>query len=71
MSGPLDGVPVTIKDNIQVRGWTNFKGSAVTRGPSGSFDIERKIADKPGADSITATARNTDGGERCAAQVSI
>lgn len=28
--GPLDGVPATIKDNIAVKGWTNFKGSAVT-----------------------------------------
>ena len=58
---------VKIKDNGDVA----FKGSAVTRGPSGSFEIERKIADRSGTDSITASARNTDGGERCAANVSI
>lgn len=28
--GPLDGTPVTVKDNIAVRGWTNHRGSAVT-----------------------------------------
>lgn len=28
--GPVDGVPTTVKDNIAVKGWTNFKGSAVT-----------------------------------------
>ena len=28
--GPLDGVPATVKDNIAVAGWTNFRGSAVT-----------------------------------------
>jgi aspartyl-tRNA(Asn)/glutamyl-tRNA(Gln) amidotransferase subunit A len=28
--GPLDGVPVTVKDNIAVRGWSNHRGSAVT-----------------------------------------
>jgi hypothetical protein len=58
---------VKLKDN----GATVFKGSAVTRGRSGSFSIERNIADRPGTDTITARARNTDGGERCAAKVSI
>ncbi len=58
---------VKFKDNGDVV----FKGSAVTGGSSGSFEIERKIANKPGTDSITATARNTDGGERCAAKVRI
>ncbi|WP_406856918.1 amidase [Alsobacter sp. KACC 23698] len=28
--GPVDGVPTTVKDNIAVKGWTWFKGSAVT-----------------------------------------
>jgi len=58
---------VKIKDNGDVA----FKGSAVTRGPSGSFSIEKKIPNKSGTDSIAASARNTDGGERCAAKVSI
>lgn len=58
---------VKLKDNGDVV----FKGSATTRGPSGSFEIERKISNKSGTDSITGTARNTDGGERCAAKVRI
>jgi 2-methylaconitate cis-trans-isomerase PrpF len=58
---------VKLKDN----GDKVFKGSATTRGPSGSFSIERKIPNKSGTDSITGIARNTDGGERCAARVSI
>ena len=58
---------VKLKDNSEVV----FKGSATTGGRSGSFEIERKIPNKSGTDSITGTARNTDGGERCAASVSI
>lgn len=58
---------VKLKDNGDVV----FKGSATTRGRSGSFEIERKIPNKSGTDSITGKARNTDGGERCAARVSI
>lgn len=58
---------VKIKDNSEVV----FKGSARTRGPSGSFDIERRIPNQSGTDSIVGTARNTKSGERCAAKVSI
>jgi hypothetical protein len=58
---------VKLKDNSDVV----FKGSARTGGPSGSFSIERKIENKAGTDSITATAHNTQTGERCAAKVSI
>lgn len=58
---------VKIKDNSEVV----FKGAARTRGPSGSFDIERRIPNQSGTDSIVGTARNTKSGERCAAKVSI
>lgn len=58
---------VKMKDNADVV----FKGSARTHGPSGSFEIERKISNQPGTDSIKGTARNTETGERCAAKVSI
>jgi osmotically-inducible protein OsmY len=58
---------VKIKDN----GATAFSGKATTRGPSGSFEIERKIADQSGSDAITATAKNKSGGERCSASATI
>ncbi len=58
---------VKLKDN----GHIVFKGSATARRSSGSFEIERKIPNRSGTDSITGAARNTDGGERCAAKVRI
>jgi hypothetical protein len=56
-----------IKDNSDVV----FRGSARTHAPSGSFSIERRIANRAGTDTITGIARNKHSGERCVARVSI
>jgi hypothetical protein len=58
---------VRLKDNSK----RVFRGSARTQAPSGSFSIERQLANMPGTDTIKARARNTQSGERCAAKVSI
>ncbi len=47
---------VRISDN----GQRVFKGTRVTRGRSGSFSVERKIADRSGADVIRARAQRGD-----------
>jgi hypothetical protein len=39
-----------------------FRGVRVTRAPSGSFSITRRIANPAGADGITAIAKATRGG---------
>lgn len=41
---PLDGVPVTIKDNLAVRGWPNRRGSAVSSAAPEAHDCP--VADK-------------------------
>lgn len=41
---PLDGVPVTIKDNLAVRGWPNRRGSAVSSAAPEAQDCP--VADK-------------------------
>lgn len=43
--------------------------TGVTRGRSGSFEVRRLVADRPGTDTITAVA--TRRGERCTARASI
>lgn len=58
---------VKIKDN----GAVAFKGKAVTKPPSGSFSVEKRIADRPGKDSIVATGKNPASGERCVARASL
>jgi hypothetical protein len=45
--------------------------SAVTAGPSGSFEIERKTTDRAGADRISAVATNAKTGERCSAYLVV
>jgi osmotically-inducible protein OsmY len=62
-----DAWKVKIKDNSSVA----FKGTATTRGPSGSFEIERKISDQSGSDAIKATAKNKSTGESCTASATL
>jgi hypothetical protein len=42
-------------------------GASTTVGRSGSFSVERRIVDAPGAHRITATAKNPRTGETCRA----
>jgi hypothetical protein len=48
-----------------------FKGTRTTRGRSGSFDIERKVANHAGTDRFRARARNLRTGEVCRGRVSF
>jgi hypothetical protein len=45
------------------------KGSSTTGGASGSFSVNRKIANLPGKDAIKFTAKNAANGETCVATV--
>jgi hypothetical protein len=56
---------VTIRRN----GRTAVSTRATTRAPSGSFSVERRIADGSGTDRITARA--TRAGETCTASLTI
>jgi hypothetical protein len=47
-----------------------FRGARVTRGPSGSFSINRRIGNPAGADRIVATAKAASGGT-CRAALSV
>ena len=58
---------VRLKDN----GTLVFRGKARTKAPSGSFSIERKIADLSGRDSIKGIGKNPATGERCVAKLKI
>ncbi|HEU5038893.1 MAG TPA: hypothetical protein VFT70_17935 [Nocardioides sp.] len=46
-------------------------GRATTRGPSGSFSVERRADDSPGRDAFRFTARNRASGETCVARVRL
>ena len=52
---------VTLTDN----GARVFAGTRMTAGPSGSFTVQRRIANRAGADSLVATAMNSATGETC------
>ncbi|MGV8910400.1 MAG: hypothetical protein ACOH1Y_15565 [Propionicimonas sp.] len=54
---------VTLADN----GTTVWSGNATTQAPSGSFSVNKRIANRAGADTITARARNAKTGETCTA----
>lgn len=46
-------------------GAVSAKGTGTTTGPSGSFDVERKLANLAGTDQLVFKARNPASGERC------
>ncbi len=50
-----------IKDN----GMLAATGSSTTTAPSGSFEVNRRIANRAGTDKITFKATNPDTGETC------
>jgi hypothetical protein len=58
---------VTLSDN----GTTVFKGTRVTKAPSGSFEVEKRIANQPGTDMIKGRATNPASGETCVGSLSF
>jgi hypothetical protein len=62
-------------DRLRVRlfhdGNRFFKGTRVTGGASGSFDIERKVNNHQGVDRFRARARNVRTDELCRGRVSF
>lgn len=61
---------VTWKVVLRRNGAVAARTQATTRGPSGSFEIRRVLADGQGSDSISARAVSPSG-EVCTAQASI
>jgi hypothetical protein len=48
-----------------------FKGSAMTKAPSGSFEVRRILANRAGSDRIVGKAVNRATGETCAASATV
>jgi hypothetical protein len=61
---------VTWKVTIRRNGTLAVKTNATTKAPSGSFSVERRVADGSGSDRITARATSPSG-EVCTAAISI
>jgi hypothetical protein len=58
---------VTIRQN----GGRIFRGSRVTQGPSGSFELKRRPSDTAGVDRFIARATNPGTGETCVGHVTL
>jgi hypothetical protein len=58
---------VVIKDN----GVIVFSGARTTTAPSGTFEVQRRLPNRAGTDTIVASAQNTATGESCVARASI
>jgi hypothetical protein len=56
--------------SIVQNGRTVFTGVRTTRGPSGSFEVRRLLANRAGADRIVLSARSLATGESCRASLS-
>jgi hypothetical protein len=58
---------VRLDDN----GTVYFRGTAVTGGTSGSFEVKRFTADQAGTDTITGRAKNVSTGETCVGSATL
>ena len=58
---------VRLKDNGEVF----FSGLRTTQAPSGSFEVNRRTANRPGSDRIVGFARNVKSGETCRGVITI
>lgn len=58
---------VRVRDN----GALVVRTRATTGGRSGSFSVERRITDRPGADQLVARARDLTSGQVCVGRVSL
>ena len=58
---------VTIGDN----GTRVFTALRTTTAPSGSFTVDRRIANETGVDHVVATAKNAKSGETCVGRASV
>jgi hypothetical protein len=63
-----DGARWTVR--LRRNGRSVVKTSAITKGPSGSFSVARRISDRAGSDRIVAQATSRSG-EVCKATVTI
>ena len=76
-ASPQDGrieVEAEVDSNVNGQTWAwrlthdgsvSARGTATTKGPSGSFSVRRLMVDSAGKDSIGWRARNTKSGEVC------
>jgi hypothetical protein len=76
-ASPQDGrieVEAEVDSNVNGQTWSwrlthdgsvSARGTATTKGPSGSFSVRRLMVDAAGKDSIGLRARNTKSGEVC------
>jgi hypothetical protein len=65
--GEIDSNKVgqTWKWKIKHNGTVSARGTATTTGPSGSFDVERKLTNLAGTDQLVFKAKNPASGETC------
>jgi hypothetical protein len=73
-------VEFEVDQNISGRRWNVvltrdgvvvFRGARITRPPSGSFEINRRIRNPAGSDRIVASARAARGGQLCRGALTI
>jgi hypothetical protein len=66
-----NGVGQTWRVRIADNGVVVFRGTRLTVAPSGSFSVERHIANRPGADRVRAVATHVATGQRCVGTVPL